>query len=365
MMKKQWLVALGIVVVAVAAAIVYSYVGESTTENLTGEREPAVVNIALVQRQQVRDSLTAVGSLQSRRAVALTTEVSGKVVELDLTSGGTVTAGQLLLRLDDRQARADLQVAEAQSEDAKRQYDRAVQLHKNHSIAQSQLDELRTTMDVANAQLVAAQTRLDNHRITAPFAGVIGLNSLTIGSYLSAAQVITTLDDISKMELEFAVPERFVGQIRRGQQIQAQTPTYPEERFAGELVALGTRISELNRSLVVRALVSNTDGRLRPGQFMSVMLTLQTREALVIPEQAVLFHGGDRYVFVERHGEAVRLAVTLGSRKPGLVEVSDGLTDQDRVIITGQDRLSSGDLVQVMKDDTAIPPSKFALRQES
>ncbi|OEY66083.1 efflux RND transporter periplasmic adaptor subunit [Marinobacter sp. X15-166B] len=363
-MVKQWLVALAILACVVAAALVYPYIGAPGAEPSARQRPAAMVNIVLAQAQPVNDSLTAVGSLQSRRAVALTTEVSGKVVELNLAPGAQVARGQLLVRLDDRQARAELQVAEAEFDDARRQYERASRLHQNNSIAQSQLDQLRTNLEVARARRVAARTQLDHHRITAPFAGITGLNSLTVGSYLSAAEVITTLDDIAQMELEFAVPERFIGQLHAGQQVQARTQAYPDEVFTGELAALGVRINELNRSLAVRALMDNRDGRLRPGQFMSVALILQTREALVIPEQAVLFRGNDAYVFVERDGKAVRLSVTLGSRQPGSVEVTTGLAAQERVIITGQDRLSTGDAVQVMADDAAIPASKFALRRE-
>lgn len=128
---------------------------------------------------------------------------------------------------------------------------------------------------------------------------------------------------------------------------------------------LGTRVSELNRSLPVRALINNPDGRLRPGQFMSASLTLREREALVIPEQAVLIRGDNKYVFIAEDGIAERVSVTLGSRMPGLVEVVSGIGKSDQVIITGQDRLSSGDRVDVQDGEGAVPDNRFVQSGES
>ncbi len=364
-MLKQWLIALVLVAVAVAGALTYRYFDQGQVAGDQRVRPASVVNVANPRLETVRDRVNAVGSLKALDAIELTTEVSGRVVELNLRSGQRVEKGDLLLRLDDRQARADVRVSEAQVADARRQYERARSLRSNNSISQSQVDELRTSLDVAQAQLEAARTRLDNHRITAPFTGVVGLNDISMGAYLGSGTAVATLDSTDRMEMGFAIPERFLGQISLGQRVQGRSPTYPGETFSGELVELGTRISELSRTLPVRALIDNPGGKLRPGQFMSASLTLREREALVIPEQAVLMRGADKYVFVAEDGKARRVPVTLGVRQPGWVEVSDGLTEDDPVIITGQDRLSSGDRIEVVDDDKAIPDNRFATSLES
>lgn len=344
---KQGLIALAILMVAVIAALGYQWL-DPLEEGSAGRARPAsLVNTVTPVQDTVADVLTAVGSLQSRQAVAVTAEVSGRVVELDIHSGQAVTQGQLLVRLDDRQARADLQVAEAEYADAQRQYDRASRLVANNSIAQSQLDALRTTLDVTRAERLAAQIRLDHHRIEAPFAGMVGLSDISLGSYLTEGEAITTLDDTAQMELNFSVPERYLGQLSLGQRIHADTPAYAGETFTGTLVELGARVSELSRTLPVRALVENRDGRLRPGQFMSVTLTLGQRQALVIPEQAILMRGADSYVFVVDGEVARRVRVTLGSREPGWVEIRSGLSAGEAVVVTGQDRLSNGETVRV------------------
>ena len=217
----------------------------------------------------------------------------------------------------------------------------------------------------AEAQREAARTRLDNHRIQAPFAGVIGLSDISLGTYLGAGTSVATLDSTTKMELGFAIPERFLGQIHIGQTVRGTSPAYTGETFGGELVELGTRIDELSRTLPVRALIDNPDGKLRPGQFMSATLTLRERESLVIPEQAVMIRGDEKYVFVAEDGIARRVSVTLGSRMPGLVEIVDGLSLDEQVIVTGQDRLSSGDRISVVEGENVIPDNRFANSLES
>ncbi len=363
-MWKQWLV--GIVVVAVVVAGAGVYLGlEQVEAEQEEEAQASAVNITMPEFQQIRDQVSAVASLQAVNAVELTTEVSGRVVALNLEPGKRVEQGEVLLQLDDRQARADMAVIEAQLADARRQYDRAQSLRANNSVSQSQVDVLRTAVDVAQAQREAAKVRLENHRIEAPFAGVVGLSDISTGAYLQAGTGITTLDSSDRLELTFAIPERFVAQVQLGQSVLASSPAFPDQVFEGQLIELATRISELSRTLAVRALIDNPDGRLRPGQFMSASLTLQEREGLVLPEQAVMVRGDEKYVFVAEDGVARRVSVQVGNRMPGLVEVTRGLSTDDAVVVTGQDRLSSGNRIRVIESDLAIPDNRFEPARES
>lgn len=364
-MWKQWLIGLVLVVLAVGGAVAYRSLSDPSQAKDMEERPASVVNTALPIIDTVRDQVKAVGSLKAVRAVELTTETSGRVVAINLKSGRQVRQSDVLLRLDDRQARADLGVIEAQLADAKRQYERARSLRDKNSISQSLVDELRTAVEVSEAQRDAARVRLEDHRIEAPFSGVAGLSNISIGAYVTAGTTITTLDATSRMELNFSIPERFLGQINRGQRVQGSSPAYPDQMFQGELVELGTRIDELSRSLPVRALIDNADGRLRPGQFMSVNLTLRERQALVVPEQAVMVRGDEKFVFVAEDGIARQVSVTLGSRMPGWVEIAQGLSADDPVVVTGQDRLSSGERIRVIDDENAIPDNQFTRALES
>lgn len=357
-MAKQWLIATTIIVLAAVGVGAVFYLDDGADTEQAREKRASNVNVVQPKADLVRDVVVAVGTLRSRQEIELTSEVSGRIVELNFAPGDPVSEGQLLVRLDDRQAQADLRVSNAQYADAKRQYDRAQSLRSNNSISQAQVDALRTALDVAEAQLEAARTRLNDHRIEAPFAGVVGLVDKSVGAYLNIGDSIATLDATDKMELTFAVPERYLGEVTQGQVLTAKTAAFPDRDFGGTLAELGTRINELSRSLPVKALIDNAEGRLRPGQFMSVSLTLQEREALVIPEQAVLVQGSKAFVFVADEGEARRIEVELGSREPGVVEVTKGVSSTDSIIITGQDRLSSGDKIAVVEDDNALVTSE-------
>lgn len=364
-MWKQWLIGLLLVVLAIGGAVAYRSLDHSSQARTGGERPASAVSTVLPETDTVRDQVRAVGSLKALNAVELTTEASGRVVDINLKSGRQVNKGDLLLQLDDRQTRADLGVIDAQLADAKRQYQRARSLRDKNSISQSLVDELRTAVEVFEAQRTAARARLEDHRIEAPFSGVVGLSNISVGAFISAGTTITTLDSTSRMELNFSIPERFLGQITPGQKVESGSPAYPEQLFNGELVELGSRIDELSRSLPVRALIDNSEGRLRPGQFMSVSLTLREREALVVPEQAVMIRGDEQYVFVAEDGIARRVSVTLGSRMPGRVEVAKGLSADDAVVVTGQDRLSSGERIRVVENQNAVPSNRFTSVLES
>ena len=358
-MWKQWLTAALLVVVAVGGALVWRHLDTGPAQEQGRVAPPSRVAAVVPDVTTVRDEIASVGSLQAMDAVEVTAQVSGRVVAVNLKAGQRVEKGELLLQLDDREVAADLQVIEARLGDARRQLERASRLRSNNSISQAQVDELRTAVDVAAAQRQAARIALENHRVVAPFAGVVGLSDISPGAYVTPGTTLATLDATDRMELRFSVPERFLGQIAIGQRVRGTSPAYPEDTFEGELVELGTRINELSRSLPVRALIDNPHGRLRPGQFMSASLTLREREAVVIPEQAVLIRGANAYVFLAEDGTARRTSVTLGSRMPGVVEVVSGVSNADRVIVTGQDRLSSGDRIEVRDEDSALPENRF------
>lgn len=361
-MAKQWAIALFITLLAGAAIFGFQTLYHQDEAETRREKQPRVVNVVSPVSASVSDRVTAVGTLRSRQQIELTSEVSGRMVELNFEPGQQVEKGQLLIRLSDRQAKADLQVADATLEDARRQYQRASRLRSNNSISQSQLDALRTQLEVAEAQQVAASTRLADHRIEAPFAGTVGLRDLSVGAYLNIGDSVATLDATGPMELNFSVPERFLGAVSQGQALSATTAAFPDETFRGTLAELGSRLDELSRTLPVKALIDNPDGRLKPGLFMSVSLILRERDSLVIPEQAVLVQGRHAYVFVVEGNKATRTRVVLGSREPGQVEVASGLSTGDQVVVTGQDRLSSGDLVTIQVDEDALVVDKHAVR---
>lgn len=318
-------------------------------------RPPARVNVLEPATARIRDQVEAVGTLRAQRAADVVSEVDGRIQSLPVAEGQRVTAGEVLVTLDDRQARADLAVAQAQLEDARAKLQRAQRLRSSNSISQADLDELQTALSVAEARISLYRTQLDNTRIVAPFAGKVGLRTLTVGTYVKAGDRITTLDSDGRMELVFAVPERWLGALRAGLAVEARSDAFPEKVFSGRVDRLDSRVDPVSRSLQVRALVDNPKGELRPGQFMHVRLVLREREGLTLPEQAILTQGNDRFVFVvDADGKARRTLLDLGQREAGRVEVVSGLASDARVVVNGQARLRDGDAVQILEDAEAL-----------
>lgn len=362
-MLKQWLLAL--VVIGVFAAGAGIYLTWEAEQPEVAARTSAATGVQVVQPQvqQVRDEVKAVASLRALQSVDLVAQVSGQLLELNFAAGSQVTAGTVLLQLDAREAKAEVAEFTAQLADAERQYQRAQQLSTSRSISPAQVDEFKTAVAVAQAKLDAAQVRLEQHQIRAPFTGVVGLSDLSPGAYITAGSRITSLDAVQQLELVFAVPELFLSQLFVGQAVSATSAALAEQVFVGQLIKIAPRVDELSRTLEVRALLDNAAGKLRPGQFMAAALTLNERSALVIPEQAVLLRGKNKYVFTAVTSPeglvAQRVAVVTGARLPGWVEIKQGLTSADQVVVTGQERLSSAQRLSLLDAALALPQNRF------
>lgn len=356
---KQTLLAIFVICLAAGAAVLF-HTSQKEDEGKNRGQRPKLVNIVYPEVQRINDAIHAVGTLRSRQAISLTSEIDGRVVELNFASGQTVNKGDVLIRLDDREVRADYAAVQARLKDAQRQLARAEKLKASRSISQSQVDSLRTDLDVARSELASLRVLLDNHQIIAPISGRIGIRDTTVGTYLEKGQEISTLDAMQSMELIFSVPERYLGLVGIGQTVLAKSSAYSDQWFVGELLEKGTRVDNLSRTLPVIALVPNASGELLPGMHMSVEVSLRERSAIMIPEQAVLVQGANQYVFTVEKGLAVRKDVQLGLRNKGFVEVVTGIVEADSVVVTGQTRLSSGNKVKLAKEDEPIPTATQA-----
>ncbi|WP_111657400.1 efflux RND transporter periplasmic adaptor subunit [Isoalcanivorax indicus] len=350
-MKKQAGIATLVLLCGGIGAYLLSPAGRE--EAPAGARPHTPVNVAEPRVGQVRDRVSAVATTAARDAIDITSEVDGRVLRLHFREGQRVEAGQPLVELDDRQARADLRAAEAQLRDARAKSDRATRL-PSQSISRADVEELQAAREVAEARLLSARTVLDNHTIIAPFEGALGLRYISQGAFVRAGDRITTLDSISPIEVVFSVPERYLAELEAGQSVTALNDAFPGHEFNGTVTELGTRVDPISRSLQVKAALDNEEGRLRPGQFMSVVLTFRERDALLVPEEALMSQGSEQYVFVVvEDNEVERRSLRLGQRLVGEAEVLEGLAEGERVVITGQTRLSAGDRVNVLDDPDA------------
>lgn len=321
-----------------------------------GERPSRASNVNAVEPRtdRIRDEVETVGSLAAVQSIDVTAEEDGRIANINFREGQHVEQGTLLVQLDDRQTRASLAEAEAELRNAEARFNRAERLRQSNNISAAEFEELESARAVSAARVQSARTRLDHMRISAPFTGVIGLREVSTGAWLRAGDRITTLDSVDPIELVFSIPERFVGALDDEMSVTARSDAFPGRTFNGEITSLATRVDPLSRSLRLKARLDNSDGRLRPGQYMVINLALRERDALLIPEEAILTIGDKQYVYVAEDGQAGQREIRLGQRRAGEAEIIEGISATDKVIVTGHTRLSDGDPIRLLDDPESL-----------
>lgn len=307
------------------------------------------VEAAPVRQQDMATTVEAVGTTRAVRSVDIVSEAEGRVERILFRAGEPVARGDVLVELDKELQEADLMEAEATLKQVETELERARQLARDNIVARSTLDELQARMAASEAAVARARRNLADRSIRAPFSGTPGLANVDVGARVTDQTIITTLDDLSSVEVEFSVPESLYALTRPGQAVEARSSAYPERVFTGRVVEVGTRIDPASRAFKVRAELPNPERALPAGMFMHVSMTLKSDSALVVPEEAIVAEAGASYVFVVENGRAHRRQVTVGRRQPGLAEVVDGLEDEAVVVVRGSARLRDGASVEVMR----------------
>jgi len=318
-----------------------------------GGGQPLVVDVMPVRAGTVFEKAEAVGTARANESVTITARQTGSVNSITFQEGQLVRSGAILVELETRERKADLDQsrneldqARANRDDARQKLERSNQLKSTGAVTQAKLDELEALLRFSEARVRGAEARirsmdarLDDVRITAPFDGRVGMRMVSIGALLQPGTVVTTLDDLSKIKLDFSVPENFLGKLKIGLAVFARTPAYPDRVFEGRVSVIDSRIDPAIRAVRVNALFDNADEALKPGLFLSVELALDKRDgARLVPEEAIVGEGTSQYVFVVRDGRAQRVVIKLGSRMQGDVEIAEGINIGDLVIVRGVSR---------------------------
>ena len=254
---------------------------------------------------------------------------------------------------------AQLEEARATLNEAYRQYQRVLSLETQGTAAKSLLDERKREWETARARLAAIESRLADRLIKAPFAGVLGLRDLSVGALVEPGDLITTLDDDSVMKLEFGVPATYLDVLRPGLDVLATARAYPGRRFEGSVKAVDSRVDTATRAIRVRAVLPNTERILKPGMLMQVQLLKTPRQAIVIPEEALMPLGDQQFVLLVDPADGnkvVRREIRIGGRRPGGVEVVSGLTPGEQVITHGSLKVRPGQQVVIGAVDDGSRP---------
>lgn len=315
------------------------------TADLRGDR-PAPVLVKSIELETFADEVEALGTTRSAESVNVSARVSNVITAIQFEEGQMVEGGEVLAELESSEARANLAAAQAALVESRSQFKRSRELLRTQAVSESRVEELEAIVRANEAALAAAEARVQDHRIRAPFPGRLGLRRVSVGTLVTPGTVITTLDDTRTIQLDFDVPETHLSALEEGQTLTARSAAYPDIEFSGLVATIDTRVDPVSRAVTVRAQLPNTEGLLKPGMFMTVRVLRESSELLLLPEQALVPQQSRQYVFVVDDGAAQLREVTIGRRVPGKVEVTGGLDPGEVVVIEGVQRLRDGSPVE-------------------
>lgn len=316
-------------------------------------RAPVQVEVDQVALATARRTIRAIGTMVAAESVILKPEIDGRIQSIGFDSGQQVTRQQILVRFDDELLQAELAAAEAALAYSEAQYDRAAQLLKSGTGNQRNRDEAQSQRDIDRARLALARRRLERAVIAAPFAGQVGLRTISQGDFVKAGEEMATLDQLDPIRVQFSIAEKYLPFLKIGMAVKLTSDAYPDRIFSARLSAVSPRIDPQTRLVSVEAQMANADNTLKPGQFVSVQWRIQEREnALFIPENALVQNGAERFVMVVgADNVVVRTPVKTGLRLANQLEVLEGLTADQRIITAGQQKTQPGQVI------VPLPPS--------
>ncbi len=318
-----------------------------------GGRGPTPVEVAQAESAEPLEEIRSVGNLLADESVQIAPEQAGRVAAIRFEEGQAVAEGEELVKLDDTLLAAEAEEVKARAQLAQANYDRASSLSRTGSGTQRTLDEALADRLTSNALLLLIESRLEKTSIKAPFPGIMGLRSVSVGAYVEPGRNIATLDKIDIVKVEFTIPERNLTDVRVGYAVEVRVDAYPDRVFRGEIYAIDPQVDVNGRSLKVRARLPNPDLSLRPGLFARVVVQGASRgEVVLVPEGAIVPRGGESFVYKVSDGKVEEAKVELGRRRAGLVELTTGIAAGDTVVVAGHARLRNGAPVEIVVRQT-------------
>ncbi|MGD9536846.1 MAG: efflux RND transporter periplasmic adaptor subunit [Alphaproteobacteria bacterium] len=353
------LVAIGGLVAAVLAFDPFGIFIDETQGTVSPGRAEEAARAAPVVVEAVRYSsdaavVEAVGTGEALNAATLYPEAAGRVVAVHFVAGQHVEKGAPLLELDRDEDKLAVDLARVALKDAQQQLKRHEEAEPSGAVSSIEVDRARTALSAARIQLAQAELALQNRTLVAPFAGVIGFSNVFVGDRVTEATPIATLDDRSSVMVDFEVPETFAYGVALGGEVNATTWALPGESFVGTVESVGSRIDSTTRTLRVRASLPNEQDRLRPGMSFTIRLALQGKRFPSVPSIAVQWDREGAYVWRIVEDRAERVAVRALRRERNWVLVDAPLTEGDRVVVEGVQRLRTGHAVEIVDEGAAL-----------
>jgi membrane fusion protein (multidrug efflux system) len=305
-------------------------------------RGPAPVETARAVTSRLSDDIGAIGTLLADESVAIAPETSGRVAKVLFADGAAVEKGTPLFQFDKDLAQSDLSEAQARLRLAETSFTRNEKLRKSGNVAESAYEEALSARDVARAAVQSAEVRLAKLMIAAPFSGILGFRTVSEGAYVNAGTPLVQLDKVDRLQVSFSVPELEQEALKQATRVEVVADAVPDKTFTAEISALNPAIDVNGRALQARAQLDNKDMLLRPGLLVRVTVKGPEREAVLIPESAIVQRAQGALVYVVTGNKAKEVRVRLGKRLEGKVEVREGIAADDVVVTAGNARLTNG-----------------------
>jgi membrane fusion protein (multidrug efflux system) len=310
---------------------------------------PPAVEVLTLAKQPFREQAELLGELQAESSVLVRSEVPGIIESVELTEGAEVAKGDVLFRLRDREEAARLREAEAEFALAREDYERTAALESRNAAAAAQVDRVRANLEMARARADLRRVELDRKQILAPFAGRVGARLVSPGARIKADDGLVRLDAMDPLALVFTIPEGVLPLARIGAEFELEVAAFPERRWPGEIRFIAPNVDSASRRILIKGRVPNPDRTLLPGMFARVRATLGERDALLLPEEALVADAAGAFVWrIGADDKAERVTIEIGTREPGRVEVRAGLAAGDRVVVAGTHKVRAGSAVKPM-----------------
>jgi RND family efflux transporter MFP subunit len=351
--RRRGLLGAALAVVLIVAGLLYFTGGEDETAR---ENTPAPVLVQPAETVHARANLVSVGTARALRSVMLHPAASGEVVAVTFDPGDRVEKGAALVELDARRERLAVEAAEVEVRNAEQLLARYERIKNTGAVSESQIDEVRASLDAARIELKQARVALVDRTVRAPFAGYVGVTDVDPGDRIDPATEIAPFDDRSTVLIDFEVPEAYLGRIEEGTTVTAQSWTAGGETETGRVQHLGSRIDPADRTFTVRAAFDNADDTARPGMSYRISLNLEGRSYPFIPEASILWGGEGSYLWAVREGKAARVPAVIVERREGHVLVDADLRDGDLIVVEGVQRLREDGPVEVVNGQWDAAP---------
>jgi membrane fusion protein, multidrug efflux system len=324
---------------------------------------PLDVIVQSVAARDLQNNIEALGNLRAYESTVITAKITKTVTDIHFDDGQRVIKGMVLVEMTNAEESALMDEARLTANEAKKQLDRTEALAKTGAVSPSLLDQRTREYQAAQARYFAVQARLKDLIITAPFGGVVGLRDISVGSLVAPGQTITTLNDDSRMKLDFTVPAIYLRSLRIGLPIDAQSHDLGNKIFKGKIFSIDNQIDESTRSIKVRAILDNPNHELKQGLLITVIVRADVRKSLVLSEAALVPMGSNNFVFVLQSNKntsvspwvAEKRQIQIGQRYKGLVEIVDGLKAGDKVVTHGLQKIHTSQALKIMAEQSNDP----------